>query len=79
MWFFLAMLIGAFLIDPNARSVADTFFARAENLVDTQFPVFFAAVALTLLASAFSWFMTSWPRRHARQQFRVVKRYWVQQ
>jgi hypothetical protein len=79
MWFALVVLAAYLFLDPNAGSMVNVAFNRAVNLVDAQFHVFFTAVALTLLASAISWFMARLPRRQARSEFRVVRRYRVQE
>jgi peptidoglycan/LPS O-acetylase OafA/YrhL len=79
MVFAIVMLAMFFWLDPSFHSLVQPYVGQVENLVNTQFPVFFAAVTLALLASAFSWLMTNMPRREPASQFRVVKRYWVQQ
>lgn len=79
MWLVLVMLTAILWFDPNAQSIADTVLGQTENLISAQFSTFFAAAALALLASGISWFMTNMPRRTQRAQFRVVKRYYVQQ
>lgn len=79
MVFAIVMLAMFFWLDPSLRALFDPYVSQVENLVNIQFPVFFAAATLTLLASAFSWLMTNLPRREPPSQFRVVKRYWVQQ
>ncbi len=79
MWFALVMLAAYLLLDPNAQGMADAAVGQAKNLIDAQLPVFFSALFLTLFASAISWFMSNLPRRQPPSQFRVVKRYRVQE
>jgi hypothetical protein len=79
MWFALVVLAAYLFLDPNAGSMINMGLNRVVNLIDGQFQVFFTAVALTLLASAISWFMARLPKRQARPEFRVVRRYRVQE
>ena len=79
MWLALLTLATVLWLNPEARSLADTFVQQIQDLLNAQLPVFLAAFALTVLASACSWFWSNAPRRQPAPRFRVVRRYWVQQ